>query len=80
MLFLSSDTTLHLSEDIAEDDVDRLFKKLHKLEPPVDTVKQILARVRQLPGAWRYERGPSQPGAHVPPVPEKQQEASDSAQ
>jgi len=32
-----------------EDDIDRLFGKLHRLEPPDDIVKQILARVKRLP-------------------------------
>ncbi len=37
------------AESFPEDDVDRLFGKLQKLEPPGDIVKQILARVKRLP-------------------------------
>jgi hypothetical protein len=37
------------AESFPEDDIDRLFEKLHKLEPPGDIVKQILARVKRLP-------------------------------
>lgn len=37
------------AESSSEDDVDRLFAKLHKLEPPADIMKQILARVKNLP-------------------------------
>lgn len=32
-----------------EDDIDRLFEKLPKLEPPGDIVKQIIARIKRLP-------------------------------
>lgn len=37
------------AESSPEDDVDRLFAKLNKLEPPGDIVKQILARIKHLP-------------------------------
>jgi len=36
------------AESFPEDDVDRLFKKLHRLEPPGDIVKQILTRIKGL--------------------------------
>lgn len=41
--------TVLFSENIPEDDIDRLFQHLGKLEPPADSVRQILARIRQLP-------------------------------
>ncbi len=39
------------AEFFPEDDVDRLFKKLHRLEPPGDIVKQILTRIKGLPAS-----------------------------
>lgn len=78
MQFVSSDIISLSSEadSFPEDDVDRLFKKLHKLEPPGDIVKQILARVRQLPAAQRYPLAPPSEGAESTPVTEGPQEAS----
>lgn len=51
MSILSSGIILPTSEaeSFPEDDIDRLFENLHKLEPPDDIVKQILARVKRLP-------------------------------
>lgn len=51
MSTLSSGLILATSEaeSFPQDDIDRLFNKLHKLEPPEDIVKQILARVKNLP-------------------------------
>ncbi len=51
MSILSSGIILSTSEaeSFPEDDVDRLFEKLHKLEPPGDIMKQILARIKRLP-------------------------------
>ena len=51
MRVLLSGANLPLSEaeSFPEDDIDRLFGKLRKLEPPGDIVKQILARVKRLP-------------------------------
>jgi len=51
MSVLSSGIIMSASEaeSFPEDDIDRLFEKLHKLEPPRDIVKQILARVKRLP-------------------------------
>ena len=48
---LSSGLILATSESEAfpQDDIDRLFNKLHQLQPPEDIVKQILARVKSLP-------------------------------
>jgi hypothetical protein len=58
------------AESFPQDDVDRLFEKLHKLEPPNDIVKQILARVKRLPA-------PSlQPDEEVSSA-EKKQEAAE---
>ncbi len=37
------------TEFLPEDDIDQLFEKLRKLEPPGDIVKQVLARVKRLP-------------------------------
>lgn len=37
------------AEPLPGDDIDRLFEKLHRLEPPGDIIKQILARIKQLP-------------------------------
>lgn len=73
MQFMSSDRISFSSESLPEDDVDRLFQKLQKHEPPVDIVKQVLARVRQLPASQRYPHPPEQ----LLPVPESQQDASD---
>lgn len=51
MRILSSGMILSLAEGefSPEDDIDRLFEKLPRLEPPGDIVKQILARVKRLP-------------------------------
>ncbi|HEX7735007.1 MAG TPA: hypothetical protein VF458_09090 [Ktedonobacteraceae bacterium] len=40
------------AEPFPKDDIDRLFEKLPKLEPPGDIIKQILARIKQLPAPW----------------------------
>jgi hypothetical protein len=54
MSVLSSGLILAASEteSFPQDDIDRLFEKLHKLEPPEDIVKQILARVKRLPAPF----------------------------
>lgn len=51
MRVLLSGTILSLAEgeSFPEDDIDRLFEKLHRLEPPGDIMKQILARIKRLP-------------------------------
>jgi hypothetical protein len=51
MRILSSELILAtaLGELTPEDDIDRLFEKLPKLEPPGDVVKQIMARIKRLP-------------------------------
>jgi len=53
-------------ESVPEDDVDRLFKKLQRREPPTNIVTQILRRIRQLP--------PEQ--IHQPPTTQEQTNAS----
>jgi hypothetical protein len=73
MQLMSSDRLSFSAESLPEDDVDRLFQKLQKHEPPADIVKQVLARVRQLPAAQRYPR----PLEQLCPVPDSQQDASD---
>jgi hypothetical protein len=80
MLHLSPDIYLHSSEDLPEDDVDRLFKKLHRLEPPGDIVKQLLERIKHLPRAQRYERFPSRSDANEQGVPEETEDYSNTAQ
>jgi HEPN domain-containing protein len=49
-----------LPELLPEDDIDQLFQKLPRLEVPGDLVKQILARIEQLPIAQRYPQNVSQ--------------------
>jgi hypothetical protein len=51
MRILSSELILSPAsgELTPEDDIDRLFEKLPKLEPPGDIVKQIIARIKRLP-------------------------------
>jgi hypothetical protein len=63
MQFVFCDLGALSSEALPEDDVDRLFQKLQRHEPPLDIVKQLLARIRQLPPEQQY---PSP--APVPPV------------
>lgn len=61
------------AESFPEDDIDRVFEKLQKLEPPKDIIKQILANVKQLPASQRYPR----PSAPSDGWLEEQEEASD---
>ena len=72
MSVLSSGLILPTSEaeSLQPDDIDRLFEKLHKLEPPEDIVKQILARVKRLPA-------PLPQSDTEQSVAEKQQEAAE---
>lgn len=77
MQFMVSDSHSFSSESLPEDDIDRLFQKLLKHEPPADIVKQVLARVRQLPAEQRYPRPSVEPDASLPPSRENQSEASD---
>ena len=75
MQFVSSDI-LTLSPDMEsfpEDDIDRVFKKLEKLEPPKDIIKQILANVKQLPASQRHPRSSAPSDSWL----EGQEEASD---
>jgi hypothetical protein len=55
MQFVASRDTLLASDFVPADDIDQLFQKLEKLEPPADTIKQILARIKQLPASQRYQ-------------------------
>jgi hypothetical protein len=73
MQFLSSDIIVVSSASLPEDDVDRLFKKLEQREPPVDIVKQILARVKQLPASQRYQSSPLQEDDRTDRSPGRQQ-------
>lgn len=75
MQFLSSDTLALSSEaeSFPEDDIDRLFEKLQKLEPPKDIIKQILANIKQLPASQRHPRSSAPSDAW----PGEQEEASD---
>jgi hypothetical protein len=43
------------SELSPEDDVDRLFKKLQRREPPANILQQILNRIRHLPPERIYQ-------------------------
>ena len=43
------------SELSPEDDVDRLFKKLQRREPPANILQQILNRIRHLPPEQLYQ-------------------------
>jgi hypothetical protein len=63
MQFTATSDTLIASESVSEDDVDRLYQKLEKLEAPADTMKQILARISKLPASQRYRPAESQPDA-----------------
>lgn len=56
------------AESFPEDDIDRLFEKMHRLEPPGDIVKQILARVKRLPAP------------HLSPQPDAEQSAVEKKQ
>lgn len=64
MQFVFSGIVAFLSEDLAADDVDQLFEKLQKREPPLDIVKQILARIQQL------SPGPQHPSSSLPADPD----------
>lgn len=75
MQFVLSDLIALSSEDLPEDDVDRLFKKLQKHEPPVNIVKQILARIRQLPSDQQYQPTPLPSETETPPACGNQKEA-----
>jgi hypothetical protein len=78
MQFVSSDLIVASSEDLPEDDVDRLFKKLQKHDPPVNIVKQILARIRQLPAGQQHQPSPLPSEAETPSVRGSQKEAGTS--
>jgi hypothetical protein len=55
MQILSTGSVLHASEFIPEDDVDRLFEKLQRREPPAHMIAQIIKRIRQLPAEQIYQ-------------------------
>ena len=78
MQFVLSDLIALSSNDLPEDDVDRLFKNLQKHEPPVNIVQQILARIRQLPAGQQYQPAPLPSEADTPPACENQKEAGAS--
>ena len=48
------------AESFPEDDIDRLFGKLQKIDPPGDIVKQILERVKRLPAPQVSPRAESE--------------------
>ena len=60
-------------ESFPEDDIDRLFGKLHRLEPPGDIVKQILARIKHLSVPHQFP----QKEQESPPPAQNQQEAAE---
>jgi hypothetical protein len=49
------DPTQPTSDNLPEDDIDLLFQKLEPLAVPESAIQQILARVKQLPPALRYQ-------------------------
>lgn len=55
MQILSTDSVSLASEFMPEDDVDRLFEKLQRREPPANIVAQIIKRIRQLPAEQIYQ-------------------------
>ncbi len=59
MKFMLAGISQLVLELIPEDEIDVLFGKLRKIEPSSDLVKQILARVRQLPASLRYPQTPA---------------------
>jgi len=67
MQFTATSDTLIASESVPEDDIDRLYQKLEKLEAPADTMQQILARIKKLPASQRY-----QPATPRPDAPEQE--------
>jgi hypothetical protein len=78
MQFVSSDLIVASLEDLPEDDVDRLFKKLQKHDPPVNIVKQILDRIRQLPAGQQHQPSPLPTEAETPAGRGGQKEAGTS--
>lgn len=79
MQFTSPGSMLLAAENSPEDDIDRLFQLLHKLEPPVDILQQILSRIKRLPATQcRTSPSPqSEDDKHTPP--ENQRGVSDSS-
>lgn len=45
-----------------EDDIDQLFNRLSRLEPPGELVSRILSRVRHLPTPVSTQPRPAPPG------------------
>lgn len=54
MQILSTGSVSLASEFVPEDDIDRLFEKLERHEPPTNLVAQILKRIHQLPAEQIY--------------------------
>lgn len=68
MQFVFCDLGALSSDALPEDDVDRLFQKLQKHEPPLDIVNQLLARIRQLPPEQQYPSPSSAPESPLFPA------------
>jgi hypothetical protein len=66
MQFVFSDLSTVSSKDQPEDEIDRLFEKLHLHEPPLNIARQILACIQQLPGGQQYPSSSAQ--TQTPPV------------
>ena len=49
-------TSEFLSDLADEDDIDRLFQKLLRIDPPTETIQHILSRIKQLPASQIYQR------------------------
>lgn len=56
MQFQKAEISPVFAASLPEDDIDRIFQKLQPLELPKNSVKQIMARIRQLPPAQRYQQ------------------------
>lgn len=69
MQFTSSPSIALFSENLPEDDIDRLYRQLGKLEPPADSVQQILARIKQLPANLRHFSAPPHTRGDIPEEP-----------
>ena len=66
-IFCSDD----ISDSLPEDEVDKLFSKLEKVEPPQAVIDLILSSVSKLP--WPLPDGPRSPCVPLAPVPPRAQ-------
>lgn len=54
MQFQPAEISPAFAESLPEDEIDKIFQKLQPLELPKNSVKQIMARIKQLPASQRY--------------------------